>query len=257
MKLKTVTWNIGGGKLLNPGADPTLLASYTVDGLDDIVDKLKKVDPDIIALQEVEGNQEANQIAHIAGELGLRHFFYDPTSASHIDTTQSLGNGIISKHPITEHRAGFFYNPDVEFDLEGTKVKSHDKGYGECLITVEGLKIRTTTLHLLPLRWMGIELDSEIARRVFESVTDEVSTEDDHVLIQGDFNIDSSTVREYLGPLFERNDVSEIVLEQPTTPKDRKYDHVLFKGLQFAGFQVDASVKTDHYPVISTFDTEV
>lgn len=253
MELKTLTWNIGGGKLLKPGDDPTLLASYTVEGLDDIVAKLIDVDPDIIALQEVEGSESTNQIAYIAERLGREHFFYDPTSKSHIDVSRNLGNGIISKYPLSEHRTGFFHNPNVEFDLEGQIVKSHDKGYGQCLVDFNGYKLRTATLHLLPFRRMGIELDTEVAEQIYESVASELSSRDEYILFQGDFNIDDGTVGKYLSTLINGSGLSEIVLEQPTTPKDRKYDHVLFRGMLLHSVDIDSSVATDHYPVICTF----
>lgn len=253
MELKTLTWNIGGGKLLKPGEDPTLLASYAVEGLDDIVAKLIDIDPDIIALQEVEGSENTNQIAYIAEQLGREHFFYDPTSKSHIDVSQSLGNGIISRYPLLEHRTGFFHNPNLEFDLEGQTVKSHDKGYGQCLIDFKGYKIRTATLHLLPFRRMGIELDTGVAQKIYESIAGELSSDDEYILYHGDFNIDDSTVSKYLATLFSRSNLSEIVLEWPTTPKDRKYDHVLFRGMLLNGVVIDSSVATDHYPVVCTF----
>ncbi len=66
MQLKTLTWNIGGGKLLKAGEDPGLMASYSVDGLDSIVRKIRDTDPDIITLQEVEGDETNNQIDNIA-----------------------------------------------------------------------------------------------------------------------------------------------------------------------------------------------
>jgi hypothetical protein len=45
MILKTMQWNIGGGKLLLEGADPTLLKSYTQDGLDEIIEVIRAQDP--------------------------------------------------------------------------------------------------------------------------------------------------------------------------------------------------------------------
>ena len=54
MELKTLTWNIGGGKLLQDGADPLRIASYAEDGLDAIVGLLESEEPDVIALQETQ-----------------------------------------------------------------------------------------------------------------------------------------------------------------------------------------------------------
>jgi hypothetical protein len=43
MELKTLTWDIGGGKLLQDGADPLRMASYAKDGLDAIAGLLKRI----------------------------------------------------------------------------------------------------------------------------------------------------------------------------------------------------------------------
>ena len=86
MQLKSVTWNIGGGKAIKSGEDPMRMASYTEDGIEDIAKWLKQNDPDIIALQEVHGDNHSNQIEYIAKYLGYNFYFYDPIATSHIDT---------------------------------------------------------------------------------------------------------------------------------------------------------------------------
>lgn len=48
MIIKTLTWNIGGGKLLRGAGDPSPMASYTEDGLDSIANLLKSEAPDVI-----------------------------------------------------------------------------------------------------------------------------------------------------------------------------------------------------------------
>ena len=75
MRIKTVTWNIGGGKHLKDGDDPLLMASYSIDA-----------------------------IAEIAKLIGYDFSFFDATSSSHIDEGKVLGNGVISRYPIEDHR---------------------------------------------------------------------------------------------------------------------------------------------------------
>lgn len=254
MNLKTVTWNIGGGRLLEEGRDPAGSGSYTRDGLEHIVKWLKQSDPDIIALQEVEGTDQSNQIAYMASRLGYVDACYDATSRSHMDQSKQLGNGIISRFPLSAHRTGKFHNPHKIFNLEGRSVQSHDKGYSTCSVRVNENIISTTTLHLLPFRVMEIELDSETASTIFSSVTDALQGAGELVLIQGDFNIDAESVGKYFPTLFGDNGLKEIVVETATTPKGRKYDHVLYKGLTLTKVEIDSSVGTDHYPVICHFE---
>ena len=80
MELKTLTWNIGGGKLLPDGADPLRIASYAENGLDAIAGLLESEQPDVIALQETQRKEGRDQARLIAGSLGYEHYFHDSTS---------------------------------------------------------------------------------------------------------------------------------------------------------------------------------
>ncbi len=258
MNLRTITWNIGGGKLLKQGEDPGLMSSYSVDGIDVIAGQIAATNPDIVAIQEAHGNDSDNQIAQIAKELGYEHFFYDAITDSHIDPTYKLGNGLISRFPISNLHTGRFLNPELSFELEGREAFTHDKGYGSCMVKIGGTAIYTTTLHLIPFRSVGLEFDSETAQQILASVSAEVKDEEENEyrLIQGDFNISSDSVRPYLDDLFSAGKLDEVVLDQPTTPKERMYDHVLYRGLKLGGFTINSDVLTDHYPVICDFEVE-
>ena len=107
MELKTLTWNIGGGKLLQDGADPSRIASHVENGLDAIAGLLESEEPDVIALQETQRKEGYDQVELIASSLGYEHYFHDSTSESHIDTDCRLGHCVISKYPISQHRFGF------------------------------------------------------------------------------------------------------------------------------------------------------
>ncbi len=252
-RLRTLTWNIGGGKLLEEGKDSGLMSSYNVDGITEIAGQVKGYSPDIITIQEAHGSKNDNQVAQIARELGYTHYFYDAISDSHIDSDYRLGNGLISRYPISNTHIGRFLNPEIHFELEGRKAFTHDKGYGSCDVDIDGVLVHVTSLHLIPFRSVGLEFDSETTKNILSSVEAELRSSHDYELIQGDFNIHSPTVRNYIKHLFDSNLLDEIELNKPTTPKGRMYDHVLYGGLRFNTFVVDSSVKTDHYPVICDF----
>lgn len=258
MNLRTTTWNIGGGKLLKQGEDPELMASYTVDGIGVIAQRIAMTNSDIVTIQEAHGGDGDNQIAQIAKELGYEHFFYDAITVSHIDSTYKLGNGIISRFPISDVQTGRFLNPKLDFELEGRKAFTHDKGYGSCIVKIGDIALYATSLHLIPFRSVGLEFESDTAQLILASVSAELKDEqiNGYRLIQGDFNINSDTVRAYLEDLFGADRLDEVVLDQPTTPKMRMYDHVLYRGLKLGGFSVDSNVLTDHYPVTCDFEIE-
>ncbi len=252
MQLKTVTWNIGGGKHLKDGEDPLLMASYSVDAIAEIAKWLKSNDPDIITIQEAQGDNDTNQVEEIAKLLGYDYHFFDHTSKSHIDENKLLGNGIISRYPIANHSTGLFFNPNIEATLQGKPAVTHDKGYGSCTVSIDGHDISVTTLHLLPLRAFGIEFESEVGGAILRSVESTVMPDAPIVLVQGDFNIDSAQLAPIL-PGLSANNMNEISLNEPTTPSGKRYDHVLYRGLALESIKVDSGVKTDHYPVSCEF----
>lgn len=254
MRLRALTWNIGGGKLLTPGADPNRLASYGRDGLEEIAAFIKQSGADVVALQEAQQCDGHDQVETIARLAGYDYYFYDAASESHIDKGSTLGNGILSKYPISEHAFRQFINPNVRVTLEdGSTMATHDKGSSSCAISVDGQRIAVATLHLTPFRKFGIMPESELAQTVLSDVSSKLCTTSEHALIMGDFNIDDSHIAAYMPELFKTCRMDEIALDEPTTPKGRHYDHVLFRGMRLASKTIRNDVLTDHYPVICDF----
>src|SRR5215467_7715458 len=171
MELKALTWNIGGGKLLQDGADPLRIASYAEDGLNAIAGFLELEKPDIIALQETQQKEGFDQAALIAGSLGYEHYFHDSTSESHIDTDCWLGHCVISRYPISQHRFGLFANPNAQVTWEdGSTATSHDKGFSSCVVSIGDTQVEVTTLHLIPFRTFKIELESRTAQGILQDI---------------------------------------------------------------------------------------
>ena len=255
MELKTLTWNIGGGKLLKDGADQLRMASYAEDGLDAIAGPLKSEEPDVIALQETQRKDGYDQAERIADALGYQHYFHDSTSESHIDTDCQLGHCVISKYPISQHHFGLFGNPSAQVTWEdGSTATTHGKGFSSCVVSVGDTQIEVTTLHLIPFRMFKIELESRTAQRILQDVAGKLMPTRDKALIQGDFNIDRPEVQPYLRQLFARAGLAEVAIDEPTTPGGRRYDHILYRGLALTSKRIVPGVRTDHYPVIATFE---
>jgi endonuclease/exonuclease/phosphatase family metal-dependent hydrolase len=253
--LKTLTWNIGGGKLLQDGADPLRTASYAENGLDAIVGLLEFEEPDVIALQETQRKEGYDQVELIASSLGYEHYFHDSASESHIDTDCRLGHCVISRYPISQHRFEFFENPDAQVTwADGNTATSHDKGFSSCVVSIGDTQIEVTTLHLIPFRIFKIELESRIAQRILQDVASKLVPTRDKALIQGDFNIDRPGVQPYLRQLFARAGLAEVAIDEPTTPGGRRLDHILYRGLALQSKRIVSDVRTDHYPVIATFE---
>lgn len=252
--LTTLTWNIGAAKLLTPDADATLMASYQRDGIEEIADKIKNINADIVALQEVERKDGYDQAEIIAKRAGYDYYFHDSTSDSHIDTDCKLGHAILSKYPISNHKFGLFENPNITITWEdGSKATSFDKGFSTCTITINDTDLLVATLHLIPFSRFAIELDSDQAQQILSNVSSSLKFDTNNLLIMGDFNINDSRLRAHLPTWFEDYRLSEVIIDNPTTPKGRHYDHVLFCNLSLQSKQIDSTVLTDHYPVLCEF----
>ncbi len=257
MELKTLTWNIGGGKLLQDGADPLRIASHAEDGIDAIAGLLESEEPDVIALQETQRKEGYDQAELIASSLGYEHYFHDSMSESHIDTDCRLGHCVISRYPIAQHRFGLFENPNAQVTREdGSTVTTHDKGFSSCVVSIGDTQVEVTTLHLIPLRMFNIELESRTAQGMLEDVAAKLLPTRDKALIQGDFNIDRPAVQPYLRQLFATAGLAEVAIDEPTTPGGRRHDHILYRGLDLKSKRTVSGVRTDHYPVMATFEVQ-
>lgn len=255
MELKTLTWNIGGGKLLQGSVDPLCTAPHAEDGLDAIAGFLKSEEPDVIALQETQRKEGYDQVELIASSLGYEHYFHDSTSESHIDTDCRLGHCVISKYPISQHSFGLFENPNAQVTWGNGRIfTTHDKGFSSCVVSIGGTQIEVTTLHLIPFRMFKIELESRTAQVILQDVGGKLMPARDKALIQGDFNIDRPGVQPYLGQLFARAGLAEVAIDEPTTPRGRRLDHILYRGLALKSKRIVSGVGSDHYPVIATFE---
>lgn len=56
MIIRTLQWNIGGGLVRLEESDPKDSLSYSVDGIEAIIQKIREYHPDIITLQETHSN---------------------------------------------------------------------------------------------------------------------------------------------------------------------------------------------------------
>lgn len=251
------TWNIGGGHVLRPGANPAELASFTDEGLDSFVKTLEsEPKADVVALQEVHSKGSFNQAEEIAKRLGYS-FVRRVLSPSHVGTGYDAGLALLTPHKIIDSRDGLFTNPNIETKWEwGETKKSHDKGYLSFTIDVNGEPIEITTFHLFPFRRLGLgtELTLPKAQTMLRDIGSHLASNSDirKQIKLGDFNIDHPTVRQFLPELFDA-ETTEAELPDPTTPKGRYYDHVIFRGMNLLGLEINDKARTDHYPVRARF----
>ena len=227
-------------------------SSYNLDGFPEIVRILKGLNPDIITLQEVHSDGKYNQAEVIARQVGLKYVVSDFSSNSHILEGQRLGQAILSRYPITGHTFRLFLNPHYEIIWEdGTKALSYDKGVTQCTISVGRLSFDVMTLHLIPFRRFSIDPQSQDASAVLVDVQDKLTGGGQRLLVQGDFNLDFSSMSIVLPAFMQEK--SEVIQSLPTTPDGARLDHIVYKGMSLEKSTVLDDVVTDHFPIVSSF----
>ncbi len=253
MIIKTIQWNIGGGKIRYPMASAEGI--YNIDGMAHIVGVLRKFDPDIITLQETHADENCSSTEIIAKEIGFPYSMNDVYDKSHIEYGQGLGQAIISRFPISGHNFKLFSNPHFEAPgPNGGIWVSHDKGVSRWNVNFRKEKtIEVATLHLIPFRIFGINPLEEKFEGLRKNIAELASPVNNSFLLQGDFNFDETSLEKFLPDLLNQH-VSEVLLDKSTTPEHRKLDHVLYRGLKHVCSKVITDVLTDHFPVYSEFE---
>lgn len=255
MIIKTLQWNIGGGKTREPGDDYNDDLAYKNDDLGGIIETIRQCNPDIITLQESHSDQAGNQAEKIAKELGLSFWVNDAYAKSHLEEGQRLSQAIIARYPVHDHAFELFLNPELEtIGPKGDRWLSHDKGATSCRVELTDVSVlNVKTSHSVPYRKFGVDPFGDVMTSVRNDMMHKLKPESDLYLYQGDLNYDDFSVKKFLPDLFETG-VEEVVLRQPTTPKGRKYDHVLYGNIRHITSVVLDEVLTDHFPVFSEFE---
>lgn len=253
MTIKTLQWNIGGAKIRRADADLKSELSYIHEGLDYIAQVIQKHSPDIVTFQETHADKHRIQLEELAKKTSFPYWANDNYADSHVEIGQKLGLGIISQFPVENQEFKLFFNPGYHLERpDGSVWDSHDKGVGNYFLRLPDnsiLEVQST--HLIPFRRYGIEpLAPEIAY-LREDIFQNLHSNSAIHLLQGDFNYNEPSLRKFLPGLVK--ELKEVTLDSPTTPNDRWYDHVLYKGMKHKKSHVLSDTLTDHYPIYSEF----
>lgn len=262
MKITTLQWNIGGGTLLRPNADPALLAAHEQagqDGMTAIIDLIRRYHPDIITLQETHANGSDSQPKQIAEALGYATWVNHVYADSHVEAGQQLGQGIVSRWPLAKEPVfDNFWNPRLKRWIDGTDAPSHDKGRTRAELDLgNGRLLGVQTSHSLPFRKYGLDLTTnKTAQTILQDMaakfTPPRAAATIAELTQADLNINAESVRSTLPTLFAQG-FEEVVQRDPTNVKGRRYDHILFRGLRLLS-STTIIFGSDHYPIVSEFE---
>lgn len=255
MHIKVLQWNIGGAHIRRANDEPTDYDSYTHLDLEYIRGIIDSENPDIVTLQETHARMQDIQAARLSEQLCYTSYINDEYDQSHIDIAQRLGQAIIARRLLTNHRFQLFPNPHYSTVRPDGKVwHSHEKGISTVELELPGdLPLTIQTLHALPLAPFDVTTEDESVRDVHTFMATTFAVDAPHLILTGDFNIDDASVAPYFKSAFEKG-LQEIPLTSVTTPKGKRYDHVLYRGMDVIEQHVRKDALTDHYPVITTFE---
>ena len=184
-QIRIASWNIAGAHKYTSSDH----LNYEAEDISYFAEQLKRVDPDIIFLQETHLNSDRSIARDIANLLNYENVYEVDVSPSHIDSNFRLGNAIISKAPLSHIKDAYYPYPDFELRFPNGKLARdrHDKmvqiyKFGDIMIC---------NTQMCPLSLFGYSyvegLGKEIALQIEDILIDNLTTP---LIFAGDFNTD-------------------------------------------------------------------
>ena len=109
------------------------------------------------------------------------------------------------------------------------------------------------TTHFVPFRKFGRDLKEDALKDIREDIIKKIMCNKKEFLLQGDFNYNDVSLKSFLPEIFS-DEVQEIILDEPTTVRNKRYEHIIYKGLKHLSSKVISDVLTDHFPIYSEFE---
>lgn len=215
--------------------------------LDLFADFIKKLDPDVCALNEVRGlgNWEGytDQIGTLTDKTGYNGFFGE---AIKVVGTNPYGNAFLTKHEIKSVEV--IHIPDS--DDRSEDVHYEHRCAVKAIINVEGKDVLIVVCH--------IGLAKSEAKNAVSVLCEIVDSTDLPCIVMGDFNHTKETG--ILDPLFERLSDSDCCAEKegvftfPSYSPREKIDYILYRGMECTHAVVIEEIVSDHFPIVADLE---
>lgn len=232
--VKVMTYNIWGAR------------SGGIPGLQDLADVIKKADPDLVALQEVDKftsrNSQNGDIAKELAELtGMEYYFVKAIDVS----GGEYGDAVLSKLPIKGTKG---YRLTTTAELGGEL-----RSVARITIEKDGKEFYFISTHLDHL--------SNESNRIHQAkeLNTIIADLDKPVILGGDLNAvpDSETIK--LLKMQLTMGCTNCQFTFPTSGANRTIDYLMYaplNAMKVLNYQVFdyASRESDHFPVVATFE---
>lgn len=158
--LTVMSYNIKGS---------TLTTNITKDSIADVI---KRVNSDVVLLQEVyNGGTMGNTPAYLAQKAGYPYYYF----AQAIENWRGpYGNAILSKYPLTETRADTLYSAPVSDEPQERRV------LGQAVIVKKNHRIKVAVMHL--------DVKSQNSYTQAITVASLLNSSNDPIILGGDAN---------------------------------------------------------------------
>jgi endonuclease/exonuclease/phosphatase family metal-dependent hydrolase len=254
MRLKFISLNLYEGGLL----------------FENIIEFLKKENPDIIAFQEVNNGIDPKLPNNLRSMQVLSkllpdyyHFFAPEILLRYSEGKIDIGNAIFSKFPISKEKTIFFSIPYGEYDavpIDGDFSKQ-PKNMQCCEVEVDGTTLTICNLHGI---WGLDGADNDGRLKMSDLIVEQIE-EKSRVILAGDFNIKPNTqtiknIEKHLVNVFKNQLNSTFNLKRKdlkrfpgyaTAVVDMIFTSQDLQVLKHSCPNVDVS---DHLPLIIEFD---
>lgn len=244
MRIKVLQWNIWYWEKIN-----------------NIVQQIKATDPDVICLQEVSINGQANRNINAAEFIKKALSFYSYFKiAQHLNDDDDIGNSIFTRFPITSTSFHFLQKqsdkPPIDFAHEG-------RLYVEAQLDIHGFPLTVGTAHLSYTHQFE---QTEAKEKEANNLLKILQSKNEKYIFTGDLNAptDSYTVTE-ISKILTNCGPSNEELTWTTKPFDYqgfsvktldwRLDYVFAtKDIKVVSSEIIKTEYSDHLPILVTLN---
>lgn len=252
--IKILTWNINGGSS-TLDYDKNNEIEYFYSSSLFIANAIKKINPDIVCLQEVHIKDGVySQTKQIADLLNFKHYSECAFDNTHLidDCNLKIGISVISNSTIIYSKKIDLPNPHISsMQKNGDVWKTHNKGILKVQIFKFGYKINILNLHLLPFHRFEKNLTDKVVQNSWLAVDEKLNLHTDNfTIIAGDFN--QNSIITLLPTLFNNPKNFVDTKFNSNTHNNTYFDHIVFSDdFKFSDNFVFSEIKiSDHYPCL-------
>ncbi len=247
MNIKLLQWNI-----------------WIKEKIEHIVKEIKRLDPDIICLQELTRECEYNRFIdtpdYIANRLGFDYFFYEAQSWEK-GPTKSQGNGIFSRWPIEKSSYTYIQQPPSSSFVKNSSAEGRVYIQAEIQTNSELLTVGTT--HLSFTKFFT---DVDLKKRQIDVLINSIKKNSRYFVFAGDLNSPPESyvvpqltkMLNHAGPSFEQKTWATKIHDKDGFRVDSlqyRLDYVFAtKDLQVKSAKIVQTDYSDHLPVLVEFD---